>query len=159
MPVDKINRYRLARRWKLSERVCRHRVSYRCGDSIPRGGSVCSLRDPWPLRWERGRPVQISSETRPQGVLQCVSGASWNYICLLHGFSVCLLFCRETERSEIETNAKQRGQKGDTPCYNSESGCVEDSSLLSPTISRLLDLFHCTCELGPVSDGGMQANR
>lgn len=74
---------------------------------------VCSLHDPWPLWWEK-RPVQISSLTRPQGVLQFVSGARWNYICLLHSFLFVWLLPWDTEKKkkgEIETNAKQKDRK------------------------------------------------
>lgn len=52
-------------------------------DLVVRWRSVCSLDDPLTQCWDRGQPVQIIPEPRPQGVPQCVSRADRNYALLL----------------------------------------------------------------------------
>lgn len=103
----------LAWRWQLFEPVCPHHVSYRCGDLIQHGGSVCSLHDPWPPALRLGPACPNQSRDETSG---CPAKCLWSRLkthLAAPQFRFCLLFCLETWKTnrEIETNAQQEDRK------------------------------------------------
>lgn len=95
--------------WQLFEPVCSHLVSFRWGDLIVHGGSVCSLYDLWPLHRDRGQPVQISPETRPWGVCNVlVEPAETTVISSADFVFICLFALRQKHISATDTNIKRK---------------------------------------------------